>query len=171
MQPEVQQLQAGMRKLGYIAGPSIATSVYLAEKMVKPLLIEGGAGVGKTEIAKVLAQQMGAELIRLQCYQGLDVNTALYEWNYQRQILAIKIWEDEDVSAEEKEQHIFAREFLLERPLLQAITQDRRRFCWSTRSIGPTKSSKPSCSNCCPTFRFRFPNSAPSRRPRCLLWC
>tara|TARA_Y100000780_G_scaffold75548_1_gene67933 strand:- start:1004 stop:1900 length:897 start_codon:yes stop_codon:yes gene_type:complete len=123
MKPEVQQLQATMRKLGYIAGPSIATAVYLAEKMVKPLLIEGGAGVGKTEIAKVLAQQLGAELIRLQCYQGLDVNTALYEWNYQKQLLRLRIASEQHEQPEGLEELIFGREYLLERPLLSAITQ------------------------------------------------
>ena len=123
MKPEVQQLQAGMRKLGYIAGPSIATSVYLAEKMGKPLLIEGGAGVGKTEIAKVLAQQMGTKLIRLQCYEGLDVNTALYEWNYQKQLLRLRIASEQYEQPEELEEFIFGREYLLERPLLSAITE------------------------------------------------
>ena len=79
MKAEVQELQEAMRELGYIAEPSIATALYLAQTMPKPLLIEGAAGVGKTEIAKVLAQRMDTELIRLQCYEGLDVNTALYE--------------------------------------------------------------------------------------------
>ena len=123
MKPEVQQLQSAMRKLGYIAGPSIATSVYLAEKMGKPLLIEGGAGAGKTEIAKVLAQQMGTKLIRLQCYEGLDVNTALYEWNYQKQLLRLRIASEQYEQPEELEEFIFGREYLLERPLLSAITE------------------------------------------------
>ena len=91
--------------------------------MRKPLLIEGDAGVGKTEIGKVLARMLGTELIRLQCYQGLDVNTALYEWNYQRQILHLKIAERDGKDPAALEAEIFSRDFLLERPLLRAITR------------------------------------------------
>jgi MoxR-like ATPase len=87
----------------------------------KPLLIEGHAGLGKTEVAKVLASLLETPLIRLQCYEGLDVNSAVYEWNYQKQLLAIKIEEKSDLTVEEKERHIFSKEFLLERPLLQSI--------------------------------------------------
>src|SRR5215470_226786 len=87
----------------------------------KPLLIEGHAGLGKTEVAKVLASLLETALIRLQCYEGLDVSSAVYEWNYQKQLLAIKIEEKSDLTIEEKEQHIFSKEFLLERPLLQSI--------------------------------------------------
>jgi MoxR-like ATPase len=83
----IRGMQEAMARHGYIAEHSIATAVYLSKEMRKPLLIEGDAGVGKTEIGKVMARMLGTELIRLQCYQGLDVNTALYEWNYQRQIL------------------------------------------------------------------------------------
>ncbi len=91
----------------------------------RPLLLEGDAGVGKTEVAKSLALVLERPLIRLQCYEGLDASAAVYEWNYQRQLLAIKIWEGEDLSAADKEKHIFAPEFLLERPLLEAISKDR----------------------------------------------
>src|SRR5258708_29180133 len=90
--------------------------------MGKPLLVEGEAGVGKTEIAKVLARMLSTELIRLQCYEGLDTNTALYEWNYQRQLLRLKIAEREARDPGELEDLIFGREYLLERPLLRAIT-------------------------------------------------
>jgi MoxR-like ATPase len=89
----------------------------------KPLLIEGHPGVGKTEVAKVLARALGAELIRLQCYEGLDVTTALYEWNYAKQLLHIKLQEGSSASSREREAEIFSREFLLERPLLRAITR------------------------------------------------
>ncbi len=112
-----------MARQGYIAEDEIATAVYLAQQMHKPLLIEGDAGVGKTEVAKVLAGLLDTELIRLQCYEGLDVNTALYEWNYQRQLLRLKIMERDGKSPAELEDIIFGREYLLERPLLQAITR------------------------------------------------
>ena len=86
MNEEIRSTQAAMERCGYIAEPAIATAVYLAKEMQKPLLVEGEAGVGKTEIAKVLARMLATDLVRLQCYEGLDVNTALYEWNYQRQL-------------------------------------------------------------------------------------
>jgi MoxR-like ATPase len=114
-------LMRGFERLGYIADRSLATAVYLIAKLRKPLLIEGHAGLGKTEVAKVLASMLGTQLIRLQCYEGLDVSSAVYEWNYQKQLLAIKIQEGTDQTVEEKERHIFSREFLLERPLLQSI--------------------------------------------------
>jgi MoxR-like ATPase len=121
MNEEIGQVQAAMERFGYIAEPAIATAVFLAREMAKPLLVEGDAGVGKTEIAKVLAQMRGTELIRLQCYEGLDANTALYEWNYQKQLLRLKIAERESRDPDKLEQLIFAREYLLERPLLRAI--------------------------------------------------
>ena len=108
-------------RLGYIADHSLATAVYLMTKLRKPLLIEGHAGLGKTEVAKILASMLGAELIRLQCYEGLDISSAVYEWNYQKQLLAIRIQEGTEQTVEEKEKHIFSREFLLERPLLRSI--------------------------------------------------
>lgn len=108
-------------RLGYVSDRALATAVFLLLKLKKPLLIEGHAGLGKTEVAKVLAAMLGTRMIRLQCYEGLDVNSAVYEWNYQKQLLAIKIDEKSGRSVEEKEKHIFGREFLLERPLLQSI--------------------------------------------------
>ncbi len=118
-----------MRRADYIAEPSIVTAVHLARAMEKPLLVEGDAGVGKTEIAKVMATLMETELIRLQCYEGLDVNTALYEWNYQKQLLRLRMGADEaegapDTRADHLEGVIFGRRYLLERPLLSAITRD-----------------------------------------------
>jgi MoxR-like ATPase len=104
---------------GYIADRDLATALWLMEFLKRPLLLEGEAGVGKTEVAKALASVHGAELIRLQCYEGLDQNAALYEWNYQRQLLAIKAREGED--ADLIEEHIFSERYLLERPLLAAI--------------------------------------------------
>src|SRR4249920_2811360 len=105
--------------VGYIADRDIATALWLMEFLKRPLLLEGEAGVGKTEVAKALAAVHQAELIRLQCYEGLDQNAALYEWNYQRQLLAIKAREGED--ADQIEEHIFSERYLLERPLLAAI--------------------------------------------------
>ncbi len=131
MRPEIRELQASMREQGYIAERSIVTAVHLARAMEKPLLIEGDAGVGKTEVAKVMAGILGAELIRLQCYEGLDVNTALYEWNYQKQLLRLRIAADERNPDGQPGHHaddslediIFGRRYLLERPLLRAITR------------------------------------------------
>ena len=107
----------------YIADPAIATSIYMAQALERPLLIEGRAGVGKTEIAIVMARLLDTTLIRLQCYEGLDVTTALYEWNYQKQLLWIKLNEQSAKSAEEREDEIFSEAFLLERPLLAALTK------------------------------------------------
>jgi len=127
---EIRATQAAMERCGYVAEPVIATAVFLAKEMQRPLLVEGEAGVGKTEIAKVLARMLGTELVRLQCYEGLDANTALYEWNYQKQLLRLKIAERERDSTgheardpEKLEQLIFGREYLLERPLLRAIAR------------------------------------------------
>jgi MoxR-like ATPase len=120
---QIRSVQAAMERWGYIAEPEIATAVYLAREMKKPLLVEGEAGVGKTEIAKVLARMLSTELVRLQCYEGLDTNTALYEWNYQRQLLRLKIAEREARNPDQLEDLIFGREYLLERPLLRAITR------------------------------------------------
>jgi MoxR-like ATPase len=123
LRPEIAALQEAMERQGYVADAAIATAVYLAKEMRRPLLVEGDAGVGKTEIAKVLARLLPAELIRLQCYEGLDVSTALYEWNYQRQLLRLRLAEQEGKSAGEIEDLIFGRAYLLERPLLRAITR------------------------------------------------
>ena len=109
----------------YIADDMLATAVQLAIDLGRPLLLEGEAGVGKTEIAKALAAILETRLIRLQCYEGLDASSAIYEWNYQRQLLAIKASEREQSSAAEVEKHIFSEDYLLRRPLLEAISQDR----------------------------------------------
>lgn len=109
----------------YVADRSIATSIFLSIKLQKPLLIEGPAGVGKTEIAKVMARALDTELIRLQCYEGLDANHAIYEWHYQRQLLHLKMMEKEALSRESLDSAIFSEEFLLERPLLKSIRQEK----------------------------------------------
>ena len=119
---EVVALQQQFAAHGYIAERSLAAALLLMIDLGRPLLVEGDAGVGKTEIAKALASVRKARLIRLQCYEGLDAHTAMYEWNYQRQLLAIKLLERDDRSIAEKEQDIFSERYLLKRPLLEAIT-------------------------------------------------
>ena len=123
MRPEIRALQEAMAREGYIADDAIATALLLAGDLQKPLLVEGDAGVGKTEIAKVLARLRSTELIRLQCYEGLDVSTALYEWNYPRQMLRVRMAEREGQDATQMEQAVFGRSYLLERPLLRAISR------------------------------------------------
>src|SRR6266850_5756060 len=106
----------------YVAERSLATAVFLALRMGRPLFLEGEAGVGKTEIAKVLAQVLGRQLIRLQCYEGLDIASAVYEWNYQRQMIEIRLAEAEGAGSREKlEKDIFSERFLIRRPLVQAL--------------------------------------------------
>jgi MoxR-like ATPase len=114
-------LSERLATVGYVADRDIATALWLMDYLKRPLLLEGEAGVGKTEVAKALAAVHGAELIRLQCYEGLDQNAALYEWNYQRQLLAIKTREGMGEDANAIEEHIFSERYLLERPLLAAI--------------------------------------------------
>ena len=123
MSPDIQSLLEAMERVGYIADEAIATALFLAREMRKPLLVEGEAGGGKTELAKVLARLLDTELIRLQCYEGLDVNTALYEWNYPRQLLRVRMAEHDGRPASAIEELIFDRAYLLERPLLRAITR------------------------------------------------
>ena len=122
---ESKKIQKMLEQQNYIADSEIVMTMYLAKKLQKPLLVEGPAGVGKTEIAKVMAQALNTDLIRLQCYEGLDANMALYEWNYQRQLLHIKLEEGGNKSLEERENSIFSENFLLKRPLLQAITHSK----------------------------------------------
>ncbi len=117
----VDELQAGLGEQDYIAERGLSVAIYLALKTGKPLFLEGDAGVGKTEIAKVLAALLETDLIRMQCYEGLDVNTAVYEWNYAGQILHLRLMEAENMTREAMESELFAERFLLKRPLLQAI--------------------------------------------------
>ncbi|MGO8830475.1 MAG: AAA family ATPase [Steroidobacteraceae bacterium] len=120
--PEIVDLQRRLEAVGYVAESSLAAALLLMVKLDRPLLVEGDAGVGKTEIAKSLAAVRGARLIRLQCYEGLDVHAAMYEWNYQRQLLAIKLLEHDERPTAVKEQDIFSERYLLKRPLLEAIS-------------------------------------------------
>jgi MoxR-like ATPase len=116
-------LQQGMAEHGYIAGDDLAMALHIALSLGRPLLLEGAAGVGKTEVARVLAALKGARLIRLQCYEGLDAAQAIYEWNYPRQLLAIRAAAEGGETGAGVEARIFSDEYLLERPLLQAIRQ------------------------------------------------
>lgn len=117
----IEDVQRAMFVQRYIADRSLATSVFLALKRRKPLLLEGEPGVGKTEIAKVLAAILDTKLIRLQCYEGIDVSTAVYEWNYTRQMLHIRLMEVAGINRQEELKEIFGPDFLIQRPLLQAI--------------------------------------------------
>lgn len=119
----IDELQQSLRDCNYVADRGLATAIYLALKLQRPLFLEGEAGVGKTEIAKVITQILNTDLIRLQCYEGLDVNHAVYEWNYTRQLLHIRLLEAQGERASEAE--LFGADYLLKRPLLQAIEQTR----------------------------------------------
>ncbi len=124
MEVTVEAVRAGMAAARYVTNARVETVVFLALVLEKPLLVEGPAGAGKTELAKVLAGMLGTELIRLQCYEGLDAAHALYEWNYQKQLMRLQA--DRDAAWDELKGHIFSREYLLERPLLRAISAPRR---------------------------------------------
>jgi len=123
---ELKDIKRMLYEQGYITDDGVAMSVFLSLQLNKPLLIEGPAGVGKTEIAKVMSGALQTDLIRLQCYEGLDATHALYEWNYQRQLLHLKMVENNPQSIDEKEKTIFSDSFLMKRPLLQAITHHKK---------------------------------------------
>jgi MoxR-like ATPase len=122
---DVVELQQRLLSAGYVAERPLAAALLLMMELERPLLLEGDAGVGKTEIAKALARACDTRLIRLQCYEGLDAHSAMYEWNYQRQLLAIKLLEGDERGVAQKEQDIFSERYLLKRPLLEAITCER----------------------------------------------
>ena len=126
MREEIQRIQQAMEREGYVTDRAVATAVHLSMTLGKPLLVEGHPGVGKTEIAKVLAVMQQGDLIRLQCYEGLDATTALYEWNYPKQLLHIRLQQDGSESVAAREADIFSERFLLKRPLLAAITHQGR---------------------------------------------
>ena len=119
---DITSLMAGFDRLGYVIEEELATVVFLSLTLGKPILVEGNPGIGKTELANMLARLLDTQLIRLQCYEGLDVNSAVYEWNYQKQLLGIKIQEHSALNEAEKEKNIFSEDYLLKRPLLQSIS-------------------------------------------------
>lgn len=121
----IPELRLAMENQGYICEDEVTVTIFLALALEKPLLVEGAPGVGKTEIAKVLAGIFNTELIRLQCYEGLDENKALYEWNYQRQLIKIQISRNSD-PGEQLERNLFSEDYLLERPLLRAIRAESK---------------------------------------------
>jgi len=121
-----EQVRDGLRAARYLTTPRVETALFLALVLEKPLLAEGPAGAGKTELAKVLAEMLRTDLVRLQCYEGLDEARALFEWNYQKQLLRIQTDRAEGRGWDEVSRHIFSREFLLDRPLLHAITAPRQ---------------------------------------------
>src|SRR5438874_9233585 len=124
----IDELQSLLETQRYIADRGLATSVFLALKLQRPLLLEGEAGVGKTEVAKVLASGLQTELIRLQCYEGLDINHAVYEWNYARQLLEIRLMEATgSIDRQSAAKELFAKDFLIQRPLLAALSNGRER--------------------------------------------
>jgi MoxR-like ATPase len=120
----IENVQQSLLDHYYVANRGLATAIFLSIKLGKPLFLEGEAGVGKTEVAKVLASMLGTRLIRLQCYEGLDVHNAVYEWDYARQILHLRLLEATAATRPEMERDLYGREFLLARPLLQAIEPD-----------------------------------------------
>jgi len=125
VQEIIEDIQNDLVAHGYIADQSLAMTLHISKLLKKPILLEGPAGVGKTEIAKVIAAIENTELIRLQCYEGLDANQAIYEWNYQRQLLYLKMSEGDQRNIQEKEATIFSEQFLMDRPLLKAIRSDK----------------------------------------------
>ncbi len=126
MDTTIEAVRAGLRAARYVTTPRVETALFLALSLEKPLLAEGPAGAGKTELGKVLAAMLGTDLLRLQCYEGLDEARALYEWNYQKQLLRIQADRGDGRAWDDVAHDVFAREFLLERPLLRAITAPRR---------------------------------------------
>src|SRR5436190_1625088 len=123
----IQDLEQQLAARSYVADRGLVTATFLALKLKKPLFLEGEAGVGKTEIAKVLANVLDTELIRLQCYEGLDINHAVYEWNYARQLLELRAHDNDTNGGAHTHPNIFSPEFLIKRPLLQAIEDSRQK--------------------------------------------
>ena len=151
--PDVETLAQRLAAVDYLVDEALATSMFLSLRLPQPLLLEGEAGVGKTEAGKSLAAVLDTPLIRLQCYDGIDAAEALYEWNYPRQLLSIRLADAR--GTELSEQDLFGREYLIRRRCCaRSSIRDRgRRCCSSTRSTAPTTTSRRSCSSCSPRRR------------------
>jgi MoxR-like ATPase len=158
----IEQVVEELARGRYVADRALATVLFLAHKLEKPLFLEGEPGVGKTEVAIVMAQLFKTDLIRLQCYEGLDSSTALYEWNYPKQLLHIRLQERGEKKTDEIEEMIYRPEFLVERPLLEAIRKSDNNppFCSLMKSIDPMRNLKRFFWKCYPIFRSPSPKSA-----------
>ena len=162
----IDEVQQGLLDQRYLADHCMATVVFLALKLGKPLFLEGEAGVGKTEVAKVLAGLLGARLIRLQCYEGLDVHDAVYERAYARQMLHLRVLEASGAGRADMALDLYSREFLMARPLLHAIEEDGERAVLLIDEIDRADEEfESSCSSCSPTSRSPSPRSARSAPP------
>ena len=150
----VAEVEKALQAESYLPDHGLATAIYLALAMRRPLLLEGEPGVGKTEVAKTLARILDAELIRLQCYEGIDASQALYEWDYSRQLLYARALQGGELDPKERVHELYGPEFLLERPLLKAIRAGAARRAADRRARPRrTTSSRRSCSRCSPTSR------------------
>src|ERR1700758_3588691 len=163
-----EEIAKALAASGYIADSELATAISLMQLLKRPLLLEGEAGVGKTEVAKALACVHATELIRLQCYEGLDQSAALYEWNYQRQLLAIQAHHGADADAVEDQ--IFSEKYLLERPLLAAIRRDKPPVLLIDEIDRADDEFEAFLLELLSDFQVRSPNSARSGRPRSRMW-
>ena len=159
-----------LREGGYVADRGLSTALFVSLSLGRPILLEGEVGVGKTEVAKVLATVFGRTLIRLQCYEGIDTNQALYEWDYARQMLQIRALSEKQVDDDTAVDKLFGPKFLLERPLLEAVRAGDRAVLLIDEVDARTTSSRRSCSSCSPTSRSASPRSVPSRPPAPRSW-
>jgi MoxR-like ATPase len=157
----VETLQEGLAREHYLADRGLSTAIYLAVSLDKPLLLEGEAGVGKTEVAKVLAALLDRELIRLQCYEGIDASQALYEWNYSKQLIAVRAMQD--VTAEANVEDLFGPEYLVERRSSRRSGGSEGRAA-GRRARPRRRRVRPSCSRSCPSSPSRSPRSVACRR-------
>ena len=167
MHPNVERIQQDLAAHGYVADREIATAIHLSAALGRPLLVEGPAGVGKTAIAKVMARVLETELIRLQCYEGLDSSAAIYEWNYQKQLLHIRMTEHTGRALSERETEIFSPDFLLQRPLLKAIRADPAPVLLIDEIDRADEEFEAFLLELLSDWQLSIPNSARSGRERC----
>ncbi len=164
----VEDVSERLAAVGYLASTAVATTVFLADRLGKPLLVEGPAGVGKTELARAVADATGSGLVRLQCYEGIDESRALYEWNHAKQLLRITQANAGAASGESWDaarDDVFSEEFLLSRPLLTAIRRDEPTVLLIDETARPTSRWRACCSRSSATLRSPSPSWAPSSPP------